>query len=272
MKNILSVPFLRHKLSIYITISAVVGIVIGLFLIIFQPFNTSNFIHGHKNLILLGYGIVVFVVLVIYYIISWILYTSRKQDQWSIVHEVVELFIGVCISISSCYIYALILFGWKFSFLRFITFFGMAASIAIIPVLFYLVVLYFKWKDAVRSHIDVDQGAINSQIILQGQNKKDRLELVPDDLRVIKSHDNYVMLYLLDQGKQVRHIIRSTLKDIHQQLSPEAFIQVHRSYVVNKNALVQINGNKAKASLSLKDISIPIPVSRSHYDQVKSLL
>lgn len=150
-------------------------------------------------------------------------------------------------------------------------FLSRAASVALLPVLIYLVFLYFNWKDSYRSILEKTSPQKNQsrQILLKGENKDDRVETDLQDILYLQAHDNYVMLYLEHENKVQRHILRSTLKDLQQQLGNDAFPKVHRSYVVNRSKIEEIKGNKSKAKLKISGIDKPIPLSRSFYDSIK---
>jgi two-component system LytT family response regulator len=78
-----------------------------------------------------------------------------------------------------------------------------------------------------------------------------------DDIIYIKSEGNYVKIYIEDCS----YILRRSLSSILNELSPKNFQQIHRSYVVNVNAIKEIqtwfkggrifvleNGEKIKVS------------------------
>ena len=121
-----------------------------------------------------------------------------------------------------------------------------AFKVAILPVLGCLGYLYFTWKDVVRSSI---QPANKDQIeekghlkLLLGNSPSDQLEVSPDDILLAQAQSNYVMLFLQQNEKVQRHILRSTLKQINEQLDASVFMQVHRSYIVNRAKIKNLTG------------------------------
>lgn len=152
-------------------------------------------------------------------------------------------------------------------------FLSRAASVALLPILIYLVFLYFKWKDSYRSTLEQGISGKNQpkQILLKGENKDDRIETDLAHVLYLQAHDNYVMLYLEEEDTVQRHILRSTLKDLQQQLGDEDFPKVHRSYVVNRSRIEEIKGNKSKANLKISGTDKLIPLGRSFYDRIKNL-
>lgn len=70
------------------------------------------------------------------------------------------------------------------------------------------------------------------------------------EVRYVEAFKNYLEINLGES----RHIIRSTLKDFAEQLPTEHFIQTHRSFIVNKNFVRSVAGEK----LILTGRDIPI--------------
>ena len=71
----------------------------------------------------------------------------------------------------------------------------------------------------------------------------------------IRSLQNYLEVYL-ENRKRV--IIHQTLKNIIDQLPPDTFLQIHRSYIVNTKYITHIEGS----TLYLKETSLPIARNR----------
>ena len=62
------------------------------------------------------------------------------------------------------------------------------------------------------------------------------------------------MLYVQTRDKIQRHILRSTLKEIKNQLGDERFVQIHRSFVVNRSKIINLSGNKSKSFLKIEGL------------------
>lgn len=63
--------------------------------------------------------------------------------------------------------------------------------------------------------------------------------VVFDELIYIEALTNYVTLHTTG-GKLITYL---TIKGIMEKLPPEKFIQVHKSYIINKNKITSIDGN-----------------------------
>jgi len=274
MRSLLSIPYPRKSLSSYIGIVTGIGLTVNFILMVFQPFGTATFHHPHKFWILSGYGISIALAGALYYIASFSLFHRDGHKSWNIVSEVVDLFLSALLSMIATYVYYKCVFGGPVNIRSFLEFLLMAGTVALIPVLISFFYLYFSWKDVISSQVsDQSEGSELDQItLITGQNKTDKIKTKLGDLILAKAQDNYVMLYVKDEKKIQKHLIRSTLTKILEQLDDEIFVKTHRSYFVNRHHIKNLAGNKSKAAVIIADIDKDIPVSRSMYDQVKTLV
>ena len=137
--------------------------------------------------------------------------------------------------------------------------------------------MYTQYRGVVRSDITISERQIeaddNIELTLRGVNKGESVLSSSDNILYIKAEDNYVIIHLREAEDKIgKHMIRCTMKDLFAQLPPHKFYQCHRSYIVNINRAITLNGNKNSSSLSLRDCEKQVPVARSKYDYLKSLL
>lgn len=222
----------------------------------------------------MGYGLVVFIVLICYYAFSLFVLHKAKEKRWTIVWEVGDIFVSVLISIFATYLYASWVLGFQFEWMDGIFFLLNAASVALLPVLIYLGFIYFKWRDVLRSTLQTEsiQEEADKVITLTGANKSDHIQTHLSHVLYLRAQDNYVLLHLEQEDKIQRHMIRSTLTQMIDQLNDPRFLKVHRSYVVNIEKIESFSGNKSKSSLKIKGVKTAIPVARSNFDQVKKMV
>lgn len=71
-----------------------------------------------------------------------------------------------------------------------------------------------------------------------------------DEINLLEAYDNYSYVHTGGQ----KHLISSTLKTLEQKLPADAFIRVHRSYIVNLKAVEGIEEDV----ILIKDLHIPI--------------
>ncbi|PRX52364.1 LytR/AlgR family response regulator transcription factor [Salegentibacter salegens] len=87
-----------------------------------------------------------------------------------------------------------------------------------------------------------------AQIIVKDKDKK--IILLEEQILFAKKEDQYLILYLKDSEK----LIRSSIKEFLEQMNSSSFLQVHRSYVINKNCVTAFNSKE----ITINNSSIPI--------------
>lgn len=75
-----------------------------------------------------------------------------------------------------------------------------------------------------------------------------------DDILFAKKEDHYIIIHLQDAKK----VIRSTISEFLEKVTDD-FVQVHRSYVINKNHVTA----HSKKMIKINDVEIPISNSFS---------
>jgi DNA-binding LytR/AlgR family response regulator len=79
--------------------------------------------------------------------------------------------------------------------------------------------------------------AVNDHFFVKSQNQIEKVFY--DELLYAEAMMNYVMLYT-NSKKMMVYI---TIKGLEEQLPPEMFIKVHKSFIVNKSKIRSIEGN-----------------------------
>lgn len=116
------------------------------------------------------------------------------------------------------------------------------------------------------SRLAMLQGKDSELITFVSSNKKEQLQLKPENLLYIKSADNYVEIVHKDRGNVNRRIIRKNLKSIEEELVTKNVLQkCHRSYLVNPNNIDHINKTTNRTELNINGKAIP--VSKSYVNQ-----
>lgn len=85
-----------------------------------------------------------------------------------------------------------------------------------------------KWDVVFRDHF-----------YIQGRGKGKFVRVQRDDIFYLESAGNYTKIHLKD-GLQITH---SSLKEMEVLLCADQFIRVHRSFVLNMNKVVSVDGN-----------------------------
>jgi len=79
-----------------------------------------------------------------------------------------------------------------------------------------------------------NDGVLNNCIYIKEEKSLVKVEL--KSIQLIEAYDKYCFLYTADK----KHMIRSRLRDILAQLPDSLFCQVHRSYIINTEAIEEI--------------------------------
>lgn len=267
------VPYPKASLSLFLKVSFVIAVTIIFTLTVFQPFGTDSFQHPNKYWILSGYGIVVFLSNALYYLVTkWILKDSII-DRWSIMNEFI--FISGCLlmSLIFCYFYWTQIFHVPHSTTQFVAFIKMAFSVALIPVSVYFAFLYNTYKDVrFAEKIEINKSNRPEDIELKSSSGTEIIKVTYQNLLCVKSNDNYVIVYSLEDGKSTRQMIRNTMKNVEDQLDDLKVLRCHRSYLINTSKIVGMKGNVTNSKLTLDGLNEPIPVSRSKVEAVRKLI
>ncbi len=104
---------------------------------------------------------------------------------------------------------------------------------------------------------------------LHGDSRK--VYVWPDDIIFVQPQENnanYIEYHLIDK---TCHVVKKTLKKAMLDLEPKGFVQVHRSYLVNKSKISELYKNETLVLKGAED-PVKIPISRGYRKLVKSLI
>ncbi len=273
IREILEKPFpaiekKKHKISI----SLAFAVSIFVFLIIFQPFGLDD-IQYYKTYYILGFFfITLFTMLLCLFALPIIFAKLFDIDNWTVKKDILFMLLQIMI---------IAIFNWIynstigkditrqyniFAFL-FITF-----SVGLFPTILH-VLLKEKYlsqkhnKIAENLTVNIQKGKNlnkNTEIEIQSDNKKEKLNIKLDQIICIKSEGNYASVYYYKDEQITKELIRNSLSKIIQQLIIfENIKRCHRSYIVNFDWIEKISGNARNYNLHISNLEFTIPVSRS---------
>nr|WP_245217571.1 LytTR family DNA-binding domain-containing protein [Rheinheimera maricola] len=93
----------------------------------------------------------------------------------------------------------------------------------------------FSALDKVRRRAAAVTPPVLSYIVLKVDREQRKFQL--HDISLLEAYGNYVKLW---QGEQMT-LVSSTLKQLLQQLPPSQFVQVHKSFIVNRNNIIAVD-------------------------------
>src|SRR3569833_29166 len=90
------------------------------------------------------------------------------------------------------------------------------------------------------------------------------VKLLYSEILYIEAYDKYCFIHTADK----KHMVTGQLKQLLQKLPPRLFLQVHRSYAINMNAISGIRTNQNTVEIG----SALIPYSKTYKDELYSRL
>jgi hypothetical protein len=249
------------------------------FSILYKPF------HFHESRTL-SYGVTFAFYIIILFIpvfnclllLNRVPYFSGEAD-WKLIKEILSILIILFCVGMTLYFAGFIMEGpsdrWNLA-----TIWGSlkyASLIVIIPLIFFTIsnYRYLFAHDILQYYNNTknQSSLIEPENVVQisSQLKKEELSFYPDQFIFAESDGNYVVFHLFRNNQHIKKIIRNSINDIEQQLTPIRFImRTHRAFIVNLKKVVSKKGNSLGYRLKLSDSDIEVPVSRintENFDQ-----
>jgi LytTr DNA-binding domain len=285
LHQVRSTPYPWPSWSLYLRVLASIGASVAFILVVFQPFGSGSMAHPYKYAILAGYGGVIVLAGVLVYAVWQGLVSAEKLDRWSFFDELVFLFANTLLCQLACYGYWALVFGHTPSMAGLWGFLQVALLVSCLPIAAYLVFVFGNYRgirfasEAPGSIAPVPAEKAPSQVELQpplslrlhGQGKQAKLKARAEDLLFLRAEDNYVVVHLLEDGREQRRMLRCTLAEAEAQLG-DTVLRCHRSYLVNRQKIAAVSGNKANARLLLIGSAAELPISRQLIDPIREML
>jgi len=259
-----------------------IGVFIASFCYFFKPFGLDQV----SSTGLLGYGLVSFVVCSLFIVVLPLIFKFYlKTEGWKIYKELLWIFLIVISLAIANYYYSGLFFDRSdntistFLFVVFCT-----ALIALIPAI--AIILYkqlFVYKKIIR-----DTQKLETKIALQtlvhqkldnstqaisfiSENNNDNLSVQSNDICYLSSSGNYVEIFYHKEGIIEKKLLRNNISKIEKQLVKfPRLARCHRSFIINLDKIVKVNGNLQGYQLKFEGIDKLVPVSRSYTKLIKS--
>lgn len=249
------------------------------FLWIFEPYGLYNLTTFNEKILAIGlYVGIGSILMILQFFILQNIFIKRYTLGITILWIILSFLI---IGTSSFIINAFLYNEGHFYFPGFIYFQGMILSINIIPVTLFVLIHYnLTLRKRLRMTIQINNSIHNKSqnsdkdnvIVLNSENKNDKLELSLNSLLFITSLDNYIDVFYID-NKIIKHkLLRYSLSGIELD-NPHVtdLFRCHKSYIINKMKIESVTGNAAGYKLRLKGYSDYIPISRKWNKQIKDI-
>ena len=269
---------LKNYLLLFLSIS----FGIFLFILSFQPFPHGIYDFYYRLLFKFGFAAIVF----LFMFLARILYPCFMCRVTQRENEITISFLASGIVI------------WMLSSFAFICYLKYVGSISISGSIVYKVVLIslvppviLLVSDSMRKLRGENKSLIFEKEKIQNQDKKNeedylnlpiefksgvnghRFSFILGKILFIKSANNYIEIYFLEEDQIEKKLLRNTLKNIELQIeSYPTLVRCHRTYVVNTLYFEKFNGNCNHHEITIKGYTKPIPVSRHYYLKVKEVV
>jgi hypothetical protein len=247
------------------------------FLLAFRPFG-MHLLHDWQLLRLLGHGLVSGLTIGLSaFLLSRLLPSIYREEAWKVYHQLLYyLFLLGMVSLAN-YLLTVALDGLPISFFGFLDLAFATLLVGLIPITMIVLVKYYLalQKNLRQAQVltqqlanqhpqkQVNANPAHTRLLLVGENGKEKLSIVLEQLLVIESVNNYVEIYWEKNGGLVKTLLRNTLQNIEEQVSAyPMFFRCHRSFLVNMGKVKTVDGNSQGYLLVLPLLEQPIPVSR----------
>jgi len=255
------------------------SILVYFMLVVFKPFGLKD--HSGLDLYVYSGG---FVLLGHVYLLFhfFIIESYFKETKWNLGKEILNnLFILVIIGFVNALYYS-VYEEDNLNLIIIVAFEIYTLLIGIVPVTLSVVIrqnrlmrYHNRLAENINFHRMEDRKEIFSEstVKLKSLNPEKEYIFNCQDLILMHAQDNYILLYLIVKGQLHNELIRNTMKQCLQDLNQfPMFFRCHRSFIVNLNKIVNVEGNAQGLKLKLESIEEKVPVSRNLIKEFNSKL
>jgi hypothetical protein len=262
------------------------GAFVFLFLFVFKPFGISG--DGWPLVrFMLGFGAITSGAMLLLNVAAPLIFPRFfNEDGWTTGREIVSLMLNVTTIGVLNYLYTVSATNLPGGWMNLLWFIGITFVIGLFPIS--ILVLMKERRE--RTGYESSSAQLTAELHPAQPNAHPRSEEktitissanVGDDdlviaesaLRFIRSADNYAEVHYRVDRRLERRIVRATLKEISDRLADRpALYRCHKSYLVNMEAVERISGNAQGYKLHLEGVELPVPVSRSNNETIRTHL
>ncbi|HKP32867.1 MAG TPA: LytTR family transcriptional regulator DNA-binding domain-containing protein [Chitinophagaceae bacterium] len=134
-----------------------------------------------------------------------------------------------------------------------------------------------KWKEQKGSanHKNTTDALLESSIHSPSQHERivvktaGRIKIIPlSEIHYLEAADDYVKIFTKDGN----FLKKKTMNYFEEVLDPRQFVRTHRSYIVQVQQITRIDAYEKENQLAILTSGAKIPVSKSGYIKLKSVL
>lgn len=234
------------------------------FLYVFQPFGLDT-IDSQFFFICFGFGSMTFAGAMIYELsIGQILRIAGFHKNWTFGKWILNTLITTLfISLANFIFVRLVIIG-NMDWTLLPTMIYSTFMIGILPIILLGAWSLFqrekKYKGIASefNHLETNKASVTDRPITKAFN-------IPiDQIKYIEALQNYVNIAFINTDGELKiQTERLTLKAMQSEMESQTIVKCHRSYLVNKDAIISAEGNAQGLLLSISDCDKIIPVSRT---------
>lgn len=149
-------------------------------------------------------------------------------------------------------------------------------AILILLIPYVMCYIYFIWQErvgelkAIRKRLEEDENALQKAYLqIYDEKGKMQLSIHRENLAIIESADNYVCVWYKSGDTPRKMMIRTTLKQLAEQLAGTHVMRCHRSYMVNLDHVRILRREKEGIFAELGLEGVPdIPISKTYAESI----
>lgn len=149
-------------------------------------------------------------------------------------------------------------------------------TILILLIPYVTMYIYFIWQErvrelkSIRKRLEEDENALQKAYIqIFDEKGKLQLSVRREHLIVIESADNYVCVWYLNGDTPKKVMVRTTLKQVAEQLASTNIMRCHRSYMINLDCVRVLRREKEGIFVEFGIENIPdIPISKTYSESI----
>jgi hypothetical protein len=143
-----------------------------------------------------------------------------------------------------------------------------------LPYSFAILIVYYKNQRAEIETLKLNANKPTEKrlLVFKDENGKIKFSVLPKDLLLLESTDNYVSVFYILENKVQRKLLRNTLKNMEEILKENSIIRCHRSFMVNISNVDFMQKEGKKLNIKIKHFDKSIPVSEKYSSPFLSFL
>jgi len=246
---------------------------IPIFLYIYQPFGIAEVVEQYKVGYVFGIGLHISLILTLnYFLVPKLFPKFFNPEQWTIWKEILYILSSFFLATCSNYVYSITVGKEIAPYRSFPEFLGITFAVGIFPVI--IMIFWMERNLSSRNTLKATEYTKllpkkkrkNKQVlkIESEATKATNIQVPLQDFVFATSDNNYSTIFYEKEGQLQKKLLRLSFKNLEKQLNDfEQIIRCHKSYIVNRERILDIKGNARSLMLQVDLYEEMIPVSRS---------